>query len=177
MPASAGRALGGLACLLSLAPPEAAAQTLEATRSTVPSAATMRQLRREVVHRPVRFQVAGERFDVMPARFDSTGVVFEDGAVSPVSRWKHGEKLPPEPPASPVPWERIERVDVRRSAALQGAVIGAIVLPLATYALNAHDDPEGWGQAYAIAAIPAGALLGAFFGGMTHTWSPVWRHP
>ena len=134
-------------------------------------------LRHDIGRHELRLRVDGEAYVVRGARIDSTGIAFEPDRIEGVSRWQEGEKVAPVPPASPATWDQITAVERRDSGWRRGALIGALVVPLAVYVGVSQDDVEGWAPMFALLSAPLGALGGGIAGALGSVWVPVWRRP
>lgn len=67
-----------------------------------------------------------------------------------MGRWEAGDKFAPAPLPSPVTWERITSLERRDSGWRRGALIGALVAPVAVYVGVSQDDVEGWAPMFAL---------------------------
>ena len=141
------------------------------------SADELALLRHDIGRHELRMRVDAEAYVVQSARIDSTGIAFEPDRIQGVSRWQAGDKVAPLPPASPVTWEQITAVERRDSGWRRGALIGALVVPVAVYVGASQDDVEGWAPMFALVSAPLGALGGGIVGALGSVWVPVWRQP
>jgi hypothetical protein len=147
-------------------------------------------LRRAIHGRGVRIEVGGERFVIRRPALDATGVAFEPGHV----RWSgsrepdlYGHYPPvPAPPRSPIPWNRIDRIETRARSARRVAAWGALVLPavlMAAAASSGRDYFAGTPQGAASMLVFLGgsaavsATTGAIVGSSVYHWKPAWQRP
>lgn len=132
------------------------------------------RVRHEVGKRAVRLGVEQGVYELEGIRLDDAGVSFAPETQQPLGRWSGGEKQSPPPLTSPVSWDRIHTIDAKHNGATRGALVGAVVLPLTVLVWPHGNYSDDWTTAYALVAIPAGALTGALVGAMIPDWVRVW---
>lgn len=176
-----------LALLTSLVPAALAndADTVAmATRpagAAAPTPAEIGVLRERLGRHVARVRVGAESYDVRDARFDAGGLTFAPGDARPLDRWESrgrtGVLVTPGPLSSPVGWDRIEGVTVRKPCGWRGALVGGVVGAAAygtIVALVDDSNSEGM-EVLVLLPLPAvTALLGAGLGSLVHRSEPGW---
>jgi hypothetical protein len=140
-------------------------------------------MRHRVSGRVVRVWVGHDGYDIRRARIDPIGVVFavenERGVPAWQSRGANGDNTRPLPIRSPIPWDRIERLETRHSSAARGATYGAWILGAACYAASYayfHDsDQQGFLLVSTVGGFVAGAIVGGAVGGCSTHSEALWR--
>ena len=122
----------------------------------------------------IRVRASGDVFVVNGAVLTPKGVGFEPDDIEGAARWRAGEKLVPSLPGSPIPWSAIDRIDARKSGIPKWALIGALALAAGTYVAT-YDPHEEWHKVTAVAALPAGAIIGGVVGAFRPDWRWVWK--
>jgi len=129
-----------------------------------PTLAGIAVLQSHARNRAARVWIGDTRFDVRRVRVDSLGITLLD---TPRTDSRA---------ASLVPWATIDRFETRRSymwhGILGGAVLGALAAALWSDSLP--DEPGAAAIVIALAAPPAGALLGGVVGGSISRWQNEW---
>ncbi len=163
-----------------LAAPAGTAADSAAIRPAAPRPDALADLRWRVGRNEARVWSGIDAWDVRGARFDSTGVVFGPDDLRGVPAWDrggvNGDYSRPAGITSPIPWSRIDRIQVRRPSVLYGSILGGLIGTVAMASLLAWavpDDP-GPGVLVLFAIPPAGAVLGGAFGAATVRSETVW---
>jgi hypothetical protein len=168
---------------------DTAAEVAPSITGGAPSPAALGILRERVDRHEVRVFVGPNAYDARRVRFDAAGLSFAPGDLRGVPAWDnggpHGDGTRPAPLASPVTWDRIDRMSLRKPCGLRGALIGAVV-GAAVYAAivgytaivesaSISDEDLGFGVVLLLPLVPISAGLGAVVGTM-HTRSElVWQ--
>jgi hypothetical protein len=151
---------------------------------------TFPETRRIFERRTVRVHLGEDAFRIHDAMPGPDGLAFAPGAVlsEPAAvpdtdywmvRW-------PAHPASPISWDRIDRIDVRRPSGKRGAVVGCVVgfaFAGSVMLLNKDDlERNGWVQDSVLLLSLAfgvsggtGAILGAGVGSLIPHWKCIGR--
>jgi hypothetical protein len=159
----------------------AAAATPAAPRT--PSPAEIATLGERVDHHVARVHLGGSAYDIRGARFESGGVAFAPDALRRVPAWDDGQPdddlKQPAPPASPISWDRMDKVEVRKPCGTRGALAGGLIGAAAGAAIFAwayHIDPElGPGILGVFALPPLGVVIGGVIGASVRRSEPVWQ--
>lgn len=158
--------------LLSLAVPTAPAAT-----DGSPTPAEIAALRDRVDHHVARVRVGQDLYDIRGARFDDVGVAFDSHRLRPRRAVAYYEPRPPLPP-SPIAWDRIDRITVRKPCGLRGAIAGGVVgtaalAGIVTWWEASNVEP---GPAFFVLALPpVGATLGGAIGALTLRSESGWQ--
>jgi hypothetical protein len=117
--------------------------------------------------RDVRLLVDGGYLEVARARISSAGVAVGPDAPSGISAAPH--------PA--IGWGRIDRIQTRRSSALRGAVVGALLSgAIVGAAVSRSANTEGLGLMVIVPLeIAVGPVVGALLGAGVHHWGTLWQ--
>jgi hypothetical protein len=152
-----------LGLLLLCATRPALADTLVPAPSPLP----LVDLIRAAEGRDVRLLVNGENIVVARARISAAGIALGPDAL-------RGASAIPHPPYG---WERIDRIQTRRSSALRGALVGTLLsVAVAGVAMSASTNSEGLGlQVIVPLEIAAGAVVGALLGAGASHWGTLWQ--
>lgn len=172
--AAAGFGLGLEALVAS-----ARAESLRDTSVTLERSLVLAMRERLAKPGPVRISGSFPSFDARNVTVDESALRYDDAfrfGVNP-------ERLP----ASPIPWSRIERVEVANTRVRQGAAIGAVVGLAMGFVWSAYDPPRSqagflrWGPTAegitvgrAIFATAMGTAIGAGIGYARRDWRPVY---
>src|SRR5512143_2916217 len=140
--------LAGIACPVLADPPAGAASPPDTTAGSAagaaspvtdvaPSPAEIVALRMRVGDHTARVRLGEYAYDIRGARFEPAGVAFDPGRLYVASGGAYYERGPR--PSSPIAWDRIDRITVRKPCGTRGAVVGAVVglrgmVALAVYA-------------------------------------------
>ena len=183
-PASAGSPVptgdaGGATDASSLQAPAAAPPAAPRT----PSPAEIATVRERVAHHDARIHLGGNAYDIRGAGFESGGVTFTPGDLHGVPAGDNGgpddDFTQPAPLASPIGWDRIDRIQVRKPCGLRGALAGAVVGAAAYTAIlswASHNGKEvGFGALVLLPLVPLGAGLGSAVGASAQRSEPVWQ--
>ena len=180
----------GAADTSSLLAPAAAADTAANPAPLVtdrsPSPAEIATLRERVNHPVVRLFIGQDAYDVRGARFDSRGVAFAPANLRGVPAWENGgpngDHTRPAPLASPIGWDRIDRITMRKPWALRGAVKGGLIgtaIFFAVLNLGSHFRLSDYGSESAgillVALPPIAALTGGAMGAVRWRSESVWQ--
>jgi len=173
---SAGMRMTGIAIVLGTAAPVVAA-ALEA-----PDAAGMAALRGRASAAPMMRVVGPSGAQVINrAILDSSGVRSADWDFVGRRAVFVGENAPPRPVQPPIAWSRISEVQVGRTRALRGAVIGTLIasfLGVTLIMANPAKDESGlWVLGVPGTAIALGSLVGGAIGASHGTWRTVYPVP
>ncbi|HET7226566.1 MAG TPA: hypothetical protein VFK69_12735 [Candidatus Eisenbacteria bacterium] len=134
-----------------------------------PSSAEVAKLRRQIGSKSVRAWLARGALLFPRADLDTVGIWFAASQQRVVA-----VRPPAQPHASPLEWNEVERLEVRRSHVLAGTLIGAGVgLAFVRGAFNREAAPAVINAAAAAGSIGLGAGIGALASG----WRTVWRRP
>lgn len=131
----------------------------------------------------IRVFLGRDAYDVRGARFDSRGVAFAPGNLRGVPAWdnggSNGDGTRPAPLASPIGWDRIERITMRKPCGARGALVGAVAGGVAYAAIcgwvRQSNGEVGMEGLVLLPLAPLGALLGSAFGAFRWRSEPVWR--
>lgn len=134
----------------------------------------MTRLRADVGSGAVRLRIGSDMCTLESARFDSRGVSFAPGVEEDLPRGTHAETRSPARLTSPVGWERIRSVDVKRSSTWRGAFAGGVLAPMAVYVLSASGPRDFTAGLYMPAVVLTGALAGGLVGALIPRWERVW---
>jgi hypothetical protein len=151
-----------------------------------PSPAEIVTMRERVDHPVVRLFIGQDAYDVRRARFDSGGVAFASGNLRGVPAWENGgpngDHTRPAPLASPIGWDRIDRITMRKPWALRGAVQGGLIGAAVFFAvlkLGSHFAVDDYVNESAgillIALPPIAALTGGAIGASRWRSQSVWQ--
>jgi hypothetical protein len=137
----------------------------------------------------VRVRLGEDAFVIQNARPEPSGLAFTPGDLSGVPAPLPGAEYYmvrwPVRPASPIGWDRIDRIEVRRPSAVRGAAIGLAVTSALVVGLRAcdYEGPgfEGFGSGGDIpftvvgsVYVATGAIVGAGIGALAPThWKRV----
>jgi hypothetical protein len=168
--------MAGAALLLGLAAPEVAAAldapdsaalaALRARASAEPMLRVVGTFGAQVIHRPI---------------LDSSGVRSADWDFVGRPAVFVGENAPPRPAQAPIAWSRISEVEVGRTHAARGALIGvlaATMLGITLIMANPPKDESGlWIIGLPGTAIAVGSVVGAAIGASHGTWRTVYPVP
>jgi len=158
--------------LLTLAVPAASPAT-----DGSPTPAEIAALRDRVDHHVARVRLGRDLYDIRGARFDSVGVAFDSHRLRPRSAVAYYEQRPPRP-SSPIAWDRIDRITVRKPCGLRGAIAGgvmgtAVLTGVAVWWNVSNVEP---GPAFFVFAFPpVGATIGGAIGALTWRSEPGWQ--
>jgi hypothetical protein len=148
-----------------------------------PSPAEIVTVRERVNHPVVRVFRGQDAYDVRGARFDSRGVAFVPANLRGVPAWDnggpYGDYTRPARLASPIGWDRIDRITMRKPCALRGAVVGGLVSTAAAVAIFGRATRYGEGELgtlVSVLVLPAlGGLVGGAIGAFRWRSEPVWQ--
>jgi len=190
---AAGLALAGTAFPGVARAQRASRDSAAVDTSTTPAAPPLPVdlLRRELGSGAMRVRLGDHLFVLRHASLGADGVSFEPGDLggraTPVPGAPYWMEKRPAAPASPIPWDRIDRVECRKSSAVRGALAGMVLLPAALVVqLAATDqldelsqgDMAGFGQAVVFGGgATVGAAVGALVGSFLPHWERVWSRP
>ena len=162
----------------SLRPPAAAAPVAPRT----PSPAEIATLSERVDHHVARIHLGRDAWDIRGARFEPGGVTFSPGDLQGVAAGDNGGRdddfTQPAPLASPVGWDRIDRIEVRKPCGTGGALVGAVVgaaFYTAIIGLAGVGGAEvGFGAVVLLPLVPLGAVIGSAIGASVQRSESVW---
>ena len=144
------------------------------------SAPPLGVLRAQVGERRVRLWLGMGQCELARASLEPAGVAFVPGDMQryrPHAQPADSAERDPAP-ASPIPWERIDRLDSWRTSEKRGAAWGAAGLTLAlTLQSMARDLSPGSTAAAAAWGLGLGGLAGAGVGHFIHHWQREWSRP
>ena len=131
----------------------------------------------------IRVFLGRDAYDVRGARFDSRGVAFAPGNLRGVPAWdnggSNGDGTRPAPLASPIGWDRIERITMRKPCGARGALVGAVAGAVAYTAIcgwaRQSNGEVGMEGLVLLPLVPLGALLGSALGAFRWRSEPVWQ--
>jgi hypothetical protein len=117
--------------------------------------------------RDVRLLVNGEDIVVARARISAAGIALGPDDLRGASATPH----------SPYGWDRIDRIQTRRSSALRGALLGALVSgAIVGVAVSRSANTEGLGLMVIVPLeIAVGPVVGALLGANTRHWGTLWQ--
>ena len=142
--------------------------------------------------RRVRAWLGRDGYDIRHPGFGADGVSFgssnERGVPAREGGAARGDVTVPPPVASPIAWDRIDRIEVRYPSGLRGALIGAVALPsLWMISIAAGGDwnefidsgSDGEMARFIVLEVGAvtGAVIGAGFGVLVPHTERVWPRP
>ena len=162
----------------------AAAESAAAPTGGPPSPAEIAILRGRMDHHVARVQLRLDAYDIRGATFDAGGVSFGPGAARGVPRWERegrsGTLALPGPLASPVGWDRIDFVIVRKPCGTRGALVGGVAGAAAYATILAvfaefNSSESGMGALVLLPLPAVGALVGAGFGSLVVRSEPGWE--
>jgi hypothetical protein len=162
---------------------DAAADTARSADDGSASPAGIPTLRGRADHNPLRVFLGQDAYASRGAALDSTGVAFAPGDLRGVpardNGGTNGDYTRPAPLASPIGWDRIDRIDVRKSCGLRGALVGGLIGAAAfggIVGLASRNGGEiGLGFLLLIWLPPAGAVLGGAAGSTQRRSETVWE--
>lgn len=162
---------------------DSAAKTTPTLAEAAPSAAEIATLRSRVGDGVARVRIGADAYDIRAARFTAEGVAFGRGDLRGVPGWdrgmSNGDDTRSAPLASPIGWDRIDRITVRKPCGLRGAVVGGLLGTAAcgaVFALAARNgDDMGMGALAVLALPPMGAFLGGAVGMLQRRSAPGWQ--
>ena len=148
----------------------------------IPSPAEIATLSERVDHHVARIHLVESAYDIRGARFESGGVAFAPGELRAVPAGDNGkpddDSTQLAPLASPISWDRIGRIAVRKPCGTRGALAGGLVFTAAgaaIFGLAYHSDPElGPGILGVFALPPLGAVIGGAIGAVGRRSEVVW---
>jgi hypothetical protein len=150
----------------------------------------LEKLRADMGHHPVRLQIGQDRYEIRHVRLESAGVAFDPRDLlalpsratgGPYYAEKRGSPL-----ASPIGWDRIDRIETRQPSALRGAIWGMVALPVVALGVvaaigdwdNFTYDADGLYEPVIIGGgAVIGMLVGTGIGAFVHHSKRVWRRP
>ena len=151
-----------------------------------PPPAEIATLRERVDHHQVRVHLGPSAYDIRGARFDAAGVGFAPTDLRCVPGWDSGARgddsfAVPAALASPIGWDRIDRIEVRKPCGTRGALVGGLV-GTALYGTMVMLAPQSGGEVgmaalFGLVLVPLGALLGAGIGAGGRRGESVWERP
>ncbi len=167
------------------------ASAVEVSTTPAPPPLPLDVLRHGLGDGAARLRIGDHLFTVRHASLGPDGLGFEPGDLSgratPVPGAPYWMEKRPAAPASPIPWERIDRIECRKSSAMRGALVGMLLLPAALVVqLAATDqldqlsegDMAGFAQVVVFGGgATVGVAVGALVGSFAHHWKPVWSRP
>ena len=168
-------------CCLSLSADAVAGETGETVG--VPSAARLETMRTCAKTRSLRMRVDGEWCLVRHPRIDPAGVSFDQDDIEDALHWVGDDKARRMPPASPITWSAVDRVECRRSGIATSAWIGAMAAPAGYMAVRKtmkshHSTDEDQNDfLLTVGLAPVGALVGTLWGASHPVHEPLWRRP
>ena len=148
-----------------------------------PSPVEIATLSERVDRHVARVHLGESAYDIRGARFESGGVAFTPGDLRGVAAWDNGgpngDDTRPAPLASPIGWDHIDRIQVRKPCGLRGALVGAVVGAAAYTAIlgwaSHNGDEVGFGALVLLPLVPLGAGLGSAVGASVQRSEPVWQ--
>jgi len=137
-------------------------------------------LREDVGRHLVRLEVGQDRYELRRARLEPAGIAFDPGDLRGLPSRPAGggywQEKPAPALASPIGWDRVQRIQTQHSNLLRGAVVGSLLAVGMVAAIEETNPDDTVGFFYA-GAVPALVLGGAAIGVLTHHWKQVWRRP
>jgi hypothetical protein len=148
-----------------------------------PNTAQIETIRECANRKSLRMRVGADWFTVRRARIDSMGVAFDPEAIEGKARWIGDDKVLSTPPASPIRWGAIDRIECRKGAVGRGATLGALIAPLGYMLIRKsmrsnHASTDDEADIFVeIGLVPVGALVGALWGASHPGGEPLWQRP
>jgi hypothetical protein len=148
-----------------------------------PSPAEIATIRERVARHDARLHLGGNAYDIRGAFFESDGVAFTPRDLRGVTARDNGgpydDFTQPEPLASPIAWDRIDRIQVWKPCGLRGALVGAAVGAAAYTVIvsqaSRYGDEVGFGAVLLLPLVPIGAVLGSAVGAFQQRTESVWQ--
>lgn len=176
-PVPAGDAAGA-ADASSLRTPAAAPPAAPRT----PSPAEIATLSERVDHHVARIHLGGNAYEIRGARFESGGFAFSAGDLRGVPAWDNGgpndDFTQPAPLASPISWDRIDKIEVRKPCGTRGALAGGLIGTAASAAILGVAGYSDYDLELGVIGLfvlpPLGVVIGSAIGAAGRRSEVVW---